>query len=76
MTTNSWLLDNGRLVINVYRRANGSRIGVCPPGETCTLQSQRDWTLLRDDGNSITVLDNYTNQSNLGRVLVYYHHNL
>jgi len=73
VNANAWALDSGRLLISVYRRANGSRVGVCPAGETCTLYSRRDWTLLRDDGNTITVLDNYTrSQATQARVLTYF----
>ncbi|UUZ55764.1 hypothetical protein LP419_09675 [Massilia sp. H-1] len=74
--TNAWALDSGRLVISVYRRPNGSRVGICPAGETCTLFTRRDWTLLRDDGDSITVLDNYYRSSlTQARVLTYMRYN-
>lgn len=68
----SWLLDNGQLVATVFRLPGGGRAGVCPAGVSCTVYTSRRWTLLRDDGDTIMVLDRYTNQSlNLTRVIGY-----
>lgn len=57
---NSWLLDNGQLVTNTFRLPSGSASPVCPAGVTCKMLRGRRWTLLRDDGDSIVVLERYT----------------
>jgi len=61
-SANSWVLDSGQLVATVWRLPSGARVAVCPAGVTCTVYTRRRWTLLRDDGDSIVVLDHYTTQ--------------
>lgn len=72
MSGNSWMLDSGQVVATVFRLPNSGRAGVCPAGVTCTLYTGRRWTLLRDDGDTIVVLDHYTTQYlDLTRVIGY-----
>lgn len=62
-TPSSWTLENGQISTAIYRLIDGQKVGVCPADVYCVLSVGRRWTLLRDDGDSIVVLDRYTDSS-------------
>jgi hypothetical protein len=57
LRSNSWIVDNGALVITSYRLPDGSAAGSCPAGVTCTIRNQRSWTLLRSDAAGVFVFE-------------------
>lgn len=54
---NSWLVQNGAVVVTSYRLPDGSAAGSCPAGVTCTIRAQRTWTLLRSDDAGMFVFE-------------------
>jgi hypothetical protein len=54
---NSWNVAGGALVITAYRLPDGSVAANCPAGVTCSIYSQRSWTLLRSDAAGVFVFE-------------------
>ena len=54
---NSWAVNNGAVVVTSYRLPDGSVAGSCPAGVTCTIRTQRTWTLLRSDATGVFVFE-------------------
>ena len=54
---NSWSIDGGALVTTSYKLPDGSTAASCPAGVTCTIRTQRSWTLLRDDAGGVFVFE-------------------
>ena len=54
---NSWAINNGAVVVTSYRLPDGSAAGSCPAGVTCTIRTQRTWTLLRSDATGVFVFE-------------------
>jgi hypothetical protein len=55
--TTSWSVDGGALVITSYSLPDGSAAASCPAGVTCTIRTQRSWTLLRSDAAGVFVFE-------------------
>ncbi len=55
--TSAWTIEDGKLAMRSYRLPNGQTATACPAGQTCTLRSERIWTLVRNDADRITVLE-------------------
>lgn len=53
----TWLIENGVLVFRTYRTAHNTIVAVCPAGETCTLRTERRWTLLHETANAVIVME-------------------
>ncbi|MES2320020.1 MAG: Ig-like domain-containing protein [Pseudomonadota bacterium] len=55
----SWTTEYGKLVMRAYSTSPGTSMPVCPARANYTLRSERTWTMLSSDANSIVVLENY-----------------
>lgn len=53
----SWSVDGGALVITNYSLPDGSAVASCPAGVTCTIRTQRSWSLLRSDAAGVFVFE-------------------
>lgn len=54
----SWIVQGGALVMSSYLLAdNTTSVATCPGGQTCTLGTERTWTLLRDNPSAIYVYE-------------------
>lgn len=72
--THSWTIVDGVLRLSYYLLPDGTPTTVCPAGVACRLREEKNWTLLRQDGDVYTVLNNfsYNNRSILGSTLARY----
>jgi hypothetical protein len=61
----SWVIESGKLVMRSFRQP-GSNVSMatCPAGVTCTVYSERIWTMLGSDAKSVTVLEAYKTSPN------------
>lgn len=53
----SWSVDGGALVITNYSLPDGSAVASCPAGVTCTIRTQRSWSILRSDAAGVFVFE-------------------
>lgn len=56
----SWTLEGGMLVMRSFRGPDRRLYGACPAELTCTLNTERKWTLLSKNADAIVVLEDVT----------------
>lgn len=58
----SWTVQNGQIVMRSYKVPGVTApAATCPAGLTCTLSTERKWTLLRNNPSGIVVLEEFVN---------------